>query len=774
MHISTPRRIICAVLLSSVSCVALEARASEATAAAETAAAEETGGIEDIVVTARKRSESLMNVPVQVTALSGETLENRGVTSLSQFSQQIPGFFAAPTLLLDALYIRGIGTSPTNPGFEQSVGMFIDGVYYGNGRWGNQGFFDLESAQVMKGPQGVYFGKNTIAGAIELTTRDPGDEFEGTVSGGYEFNQRQRYVQAGISIPLSDTLGVRVFGRYDKMRGWVHNLTTNQWAPNNEDKFVRITIKYEPTDSFTATLKSAFYSSDNNGPTNAFVLVSCAGPGNTASPTPFGPSPVPCGREFITYQSSLGGPLGDFFNKYSNFAHTLKLDWEVGPGSLTSITGWNHFDNRGRGGSSASPNNSTLFYHQQKNTAVSQELRYVTDFEGPVNLIAGVYYLTTDFYTNNRGRVLPDAIQGTVGGKSTYTWNKDSFQDGETIAAFGEVTWNITPMLEAAVGGRYTQETKKSQMRNIEAAPNLPFLLIPNYAADQKFKDFSPSATLTWRPSDDLTIYGAYKSGYKSGGFSHGGTIFFLPPAPPPALASFVFGSESVQGFEGGFKGFLADRRLRYELVGYAYDYSDLQVNAYNSATNSFTVQNAATAEQRGIELSTAFAATDAFTLSGSVNYNRTRFKDFIAPCNAIQIPGTAPCNVPLGAARGQDLSGHPLPFAPTWSGRIDATYDIEMRSGYGIELNGGAQFSGDYYLATDGREANKQPEYVRFNAAIALTAPGDAFKLELIGQNLTNKFVAVIGAERSGAGRDIVNQADRARSVELRATYNF
>lgn len=729
--------------------------------------------IVDIVVTARKREESLISVPVQVSAISGETLAARGVVSISQLAQQVPNFIAAPSLLIDAIYIRGIGTTPSNVGFEQSVGIFVDGVYYGNGRWVNQGFFDVASAQVLKGPQGVYFGKNTIAGALDITTRKPGREFEGMVRAGYEIEDHQRYVEAGVSVPLSETFAVRVYGRLDKMRGWVHNRFEDKYGPNNYDRFARVTLRWTPTDTLDVTLKSQVFESDNDSPQGNWILPVCQGPGNTASPTSFGPSPVQCGRDFFQITNNTT-PFGDLYTKYSNFAHTLNINWDVGPGALTAITGWNRYKMDFLSTSSISVGNSVYSRQLLRNEAISQELRYATNLEGIFNATAGLFYQSTDFKANNRARVLPDAFQGTVGGQPTWTWIKPSTQDGKSFAIFGEARAQILPVVEAAIGGRYTEEKKKSQMRNTSAAPNLPFLLTPSYAANQKFKNFSPTATLTWRPNNDTTLFGAYKQGFKAGGFSHGATIFFLPPGSPPPAASLVFGSEKVKGFEVGLKGYALGRRVRYELGAYRYNYSDLQVNAYNPNTNSFTVANAASATQRGVEASLAVRAAPGLNLNGSINYNVSKFKRFIGSCNSLQVRGTAPCNVPLGTTFGQDLSGNSTPYAPRVSGRADISYETDLSADMSFRANAGAQYSGRFRMMQDNRPDNVQKSYVRINAGVGIGLMDDKLKFDIIGQNLTNRIVYTVGSERSSAGRDLIANVDRGRQIDFRITYDF
>lgn len=744
-------------------------------AGAQVAAAEASGLREPIVeeliiVTARKRAETLLDAPVAITALRGEELEARGATSLAQISALTPGLVAATTPLMDSYYIRGIGSQPQNPGFEQSVGLFIDGVYYGVGRWGSQGYVDLESAEVLRGPQSTFFGKSTIAGAINLRTKNPGRTFEGYVRAGYEINAREGTLQGVISGPINETLRARVVGKISRSAGWYDTVAGGR-VPSTREYFGRTTVIWEPGDNFNVRFIAAFDKLRNDFAGS--TLYRCAGPGNTASPNGnFGPDPQPCGRDFFVTEPQVT-KFGKSGIDYKSYAYTLEANLDTSIGTITSVTGLNRADAKVLFASNVTFANATTALADLDNKAFSEELRFSSTFDSPVNFVVGGYYQETDFFSQIRAYVLPDRIQGTVNGQSVFTFTKPSTQDGTSKSIFGEISWKILDTVTLDAGGRYTRETKKSFMRNVQAAPNLPFLLPPTYSARQSFSDFSPSATLTWKPTRDLTIFGSYKTGFKSGGFSHGQTIFFFPPGSPPALASVLFGRESVEGFEVGFKGEWPESGLRLELLGYNYEYSDLQVNAYNAAINAFTVQNAGRARSRGVEFATSLAVTPELTLSGALNYTHSRFNQFVAACNSVQVRGTAPCNVPLGATFGQDLRGAPTPLAPDWSGRADATYRTSV-GGFRLTVAGGVQFSSRYNLQSDGRRDNSQSAYQRYDARIVLEPQDERWELAIVGTNLTDRQVAVFAAERSQSPADIAATIDRGRQVELRATLRF
>lgn len=766
---------------ASAAAVASIAGAAEEQPADDSSMTAEASG--DIVVMARSRAETVQSAPLAITAVGAETLDNHAITSIGQASQLTPGLIAAPGAFVDILYIRGVGTAGTTLGAEQSVGLFIDGVSYGFGRWVIQGYTDLERMEVLRGPQAMYFGKNTVAGAISLYTARPTREFEGYVRAGYEFVADERYVQAVVSGPLTDTLAARLVVKHTEMDGWIKNIlpkgpNTPPRGPKGDEQFVRGSLLWTPTEDLKFTFIGSYDNLENNFAQP--FLSKCAGPGNTALTSTFGPDPQPCGTKFkapFWKFSKLGQRNG---SDYESYSLTLESVWEADKGTLTSITAQNQVKNSVAFPSNATVNNGVwaIVYFDTK--TFSQELRYASNYEGLFNFLIGGFYQNTDFYTENNSYALPDATQGTVNGQSVYTWKRPSTQHGKTYSAFGELNLAFTDQLKLDLGIRYTSDRKRSRLQNTQSAPNVPFITVPIYEASQRFSDWNPSATITYKPSEDHTLFASYRTGFKSGGFSHGNAVLFFPPAPAPALSTFLFNSEKAEGFEGGWKAQLFDRKLRVELVGYYYTYDDLQVTAFNPTNSSFSTQNAAKARTKGIEFSSAWRVTPELTLSGSLNYSDARYLKFIAACNSgAQVAGVAPCNVPVTAPGvtpvryGQNLGGKRLPLAPEWSGRADATYETDIGD-FHLTLGGGVQFSSSYVIGADGRADNGQKSYARWDGRIMFGPSDRRWELALIGNNLTNELVKIGGGERSRSPADLTATYDRARQVELRGTVRF
>ena len=517
-------------------------------------------GLSEIIVTARKRVESAQSVPVAVTAISAATIQQRDLTSLEKIAAATPEFTVgrASNGSGAQLTLRGIGSSSTSIGIEQSVATVVDGVYYGQGRIINEGFFDLARVEILKGPQALFFGKNATAGVISLSTADPGSKPELIARANYEFRSHQVQGELIGSTPLTDTLGIRVAFRGSKMwDGYYKNVSTPltyptfdiatgvvtphtaQPAPYREpaekEYLGRITLKWTPTDAITDTVKiSGDYNKVNNNSWN-YVAFHCVG----------GVSHLDgyaCGDHFITHQNKIPVDMaanfpfaksdGSLYDRYKSYAVTNTFTYKLPNVTLTNVTNYNWNNNRWacacdfQSSSAATWATENSTWH-----AFSNEARAQTTFDSPINLMAGIYYQKTkrtfaQFITFAN---IEDSSQSAANRYLATT--KTSFTNGETVAGFGQVSWKIIPTIEATAGVRYTHETKDSFFAQPYNNAALTAIFRPANSPDglgivtanQVFNDWSPEATISWKPTHDIMVYGAYKTNYKSGGFSNGG-----------------------------------------------------------------------------------------------------------------------------------------------------------------------------------------------------------------------------------------------------------
>lgn len=752
--------------------VAPEQAQSKTKVQAKAAAAVE---VEEMVVTARRRAELISEAPVVVTAVSGEQLAEKGIYSATAVAQLVPNVYIAPSILLDQMFVRGVGAAGANIGLEQSVGLFVDGVYYAKGKWISSAYFDLDQAQILSGPQGVYFGKNTVAGALDITTKSPGKELEGFAKAGYEFWAKERYGEAGLSVPITDKLGVRVAGRATQMDGWANGSGKDQ--PGIQDMVGRVTVAYNPLPDLDATYKLQYNKYKDNGPPSTITLLECP---------PGGPSPIagygvtgeaPCKRGFDTSNITTTR-FGPAFTTISSYTNALNMHWRQSFGTLTSITGFNHNKLETRGEYTATNFDAVDDEYGQLNRAFSQELRYLTSFDFPLNVLGGVYYQYTHFVGYNRFNVLPPAIQGA-------DWVRDRRNDqaGDSLSGFGEVQWQIIPSLELDVGGRYTRDTKHSTIENLLN----PGLIAPLAAAfppgkrleaRQTFTDFSPQAILTWKPRDRFMAYAKYATGVLSGGFNHDANLL-----ANTQLADMLFGSEKVKGGEAGTKFSLFDRRVQLNATGYYYRYTDLQVNVFNPFSLAFTINNAAEAEVMGAEFSGGWQIGQGLSFLGTLAYNRSRYVDYIGGCRANH---PEKCTYPLPTVPGQpqsygeDFGGAALDFAPDWAGRVEVDYThgfdtpwtmlpgsghVEMTSSVGLNWS-------TPYIVT---QVLDEPSHQLLDANVAWRL--GPWVAGVSGRNLLHQVVCGFSGGRpasTASPSEITCLVQRGREVHVELTYNF
>ena len=391
--------------------------------------------------------------------------------------------------------------------------------------------------------------------------------------------------------------------------------------------------------------------------------------------------------------------------------------------------------------------------------------------------------------------------------------SKDSQTDGRTLAAFGQVIVKPIEQVEITGGARYTNEKKKSYFIQPYSHPLqrpnpfLPNTLVPS---DQTFNDWSPEATISYKPNRNINIYAAYKTGYKSGGFSNSGILSgatYNAPTGSPAIAltTFEFDPETAEGFEGGIKTTLFDRQLRFNVGAYSYKYSNLQLDFFRADIFAFTTINAGSARTKGIEVEVEFAprAVEGLNIRSSINYNRARYGNAISACWAGQTqaqgcnqlfvgPGETDvraltaaeiaANAPAG--NRQNLRGQPTANAPRWTGAIGVSYERDI----GSTLKGGisvdTRYSDTYLTSAFGNPNTRQNDYVNLDASIRIGAENDSWQLALIGKNLTNRWYATGGTDAPGTGvgtgtsttivADQIGFATLPRTVQLQATFRY
>ena len=753
-------------------------------------------GLDDIVVTARKRDETLISVPVAVTAISSADLQRSGAVRLEQIGE------LAPQVTLTKGYtgsgatfsVRGLSSSFLDAGIEQTVSVNINGVAIGRGHISALGMFDIGQVEILKGPQALFFGKNSPAGVVSITTQAPTDELSGYVRAGYEFNADELYGEAAVSGPLSDTLNARLAVRGAGMDGYIYNraksmpyfldpttstgVLSHPRQPRTREFLGRLSLDWRPSSSFSAELRLSGGTYEDNGSSGTLQTV-CANSNGQSTVLgmvdPYDDCKFDRNRAVGAYPRKFienwpyMSKTGESETEQKTALASLKMEYTAPEFSITSVTGYYHIDWRRVDGSESS---SFAVIHGaffEKNNTFTQELRAATSFDGPLNFTVGAYYEAADYSTGG-------AHDSSTGGKfqdpATGRWFtalRDADNKNRAYSLFGQARWNIVPQLELAAGVRWTSETKRVKQQNLYVNPALPpafaaAFVAPGTILDSRISEnnWSPEATLTWRPTDELTIYGSYKTGYKSGGVSNPTTLRSAYTGP-----GLEFAPETVEGFEGGIKGYLFDRRARVELSVYNYNYDDLQASSFDAVQLTYLIKNVAAARIRGIELDSEFRVMPGLTLRGSVGYNHARYSSY---------PNGA-CGQRLDCVGGTtvDLTGQQLVRAPDWSGSICAKFDTAISPGLRLGLNADMSFSSSYFLQENNDPRSRQGAFQKLNAGFRIYSEDDSWELAIIGRNLTNELIRTLSVDKPFAGNGtFIVGAGRPRQITVQGTIRF
>lgn len=747
----------------------------------------------EIIVTARKREESLTSVPVTITAIGQEDLERRAISQIDSLTR------AVPTLVMGTsggavqggvIAIRGIAGSDVNPFADQAVSFNVDGVQIARALVRRMANMDMAQIEVLKGPQALFFGKNSPGGIISIRTADPGDHFEARTSVGYEFNARELRGDGFISGPLTDGLGARLAFYGTTMRGWMNNdfegggvfAPEDKHLPKTREYAVRGTLKFDRGSNFNARLKVNYSNLRDAGSLTTQERVDCplgapqlgGGPddcranGRTAKldPGPFVAALNPDFRE--------GAP----FLRQKQFLASLEMNYHLSDEVvLTSVSGL--YDTESKVGDNFglafNPDFTIANYNNLKFREFNQEVRLATDYGGIFDFVVGGLYQHSDSELANftfLGAVQPNILN-----------NYHLRQKGEAYSVFAQLMLRPVEVLELAVGGRYSHETKHlpliASSLTLGEPSVIPFdPLIPRR---DSWDDFSPEVTLAYKPSQRLTVFASYKQGFLSGGFNTGVNDF---------TGDLRYDQQTIDGFEGGIKAQLFDDSLQTSLSLYSYDVKGLQVTTNFQVGNQIIqrVRNAGKSSVEGVEFEFNYRPpVDGLSLRGAVAYNRAIYDDFTVNCFRGQTQGEG-CNVGLPGPNGsyslQDLAGERLVRAPTWTANAGIGYETTIGDALRGRFNVDVSYSSQYYTESAKSPDSYQDDFATIDANIELGSADEFWTLALIGRNLTDKYyfqrsvsAALTGSPPGGVTGfrgDTVAYVNRGREILLRATFKF
>jgi iron complex outermembrane recepter protein len=742
--------------------------------------------LEEVMVTAQKRTESLMDVPISILAVSGEKISNQGINDLSELSAYVPNFTVKEGTINTNIFMRGVG-SGNNRAFEQSVGMFIDGIYMGRSRQFRAPFFDLERVEVLRGPQGILFGKNTIAGAINLTTAKPhvGDEFNGNVSFEYEPEYNTQTGIAIISGDVTDTLAMRLAYKHRSSDGWVEDTGLNSDGPETEEDTLRLAFTWEPNRDWQIEGKFEQSEFESEGVTVQTIASNpMGGLANFVAAASIANDPL--FENKANDRLSRDGNLSDDSKDTTVQNGALKIDYALGEHTLTLVSGYSDYELSDNFDADFAPISFISTIDDSDFTQWSQEIRFTSPGGEKFDYITGMFWQKNELKADSDNDVdvltdlepffdatydaLKDAgrIPPTVN-PANFSRQNNFEQDTETLSAFFQGTLSLTDAVRLIVGARYTYESKEFERQgkfaefqdyatpaglDASITASLLGLEVPVATYDEKRTEnhFSPSAKIQWDVNDDMMAYALVEKGFKSGGFNSN---------IDTTLESAEFEEEEALGFEVGVKSTIADGSGELNMAIFRTEYDDLQVSAWNGI--SFDVGNAAESISQGVEFDGRFALTDNLTIGGALAYldsTYDNFKDGPCPVDAVEIP----C----------DLSGRETTFSPEWSGNLFADYIMALSNGMefraGIDIN----YMDDIYLDTDLDENLVQDAHTKVNARLALAGTDNVWEVSLIGKNLTDKTTLGTGYDQPLVAGGYLAFVEAPREISVRLKVNF
>ncbi|MCY4514527.1 MAG: TonB-dependent receptor [Candidatus Tectomicrobia bacterium] len=780
------------------------ASAINTSALAADGAAERGGSsaIEEIVVTARKREESFVDVPASLTVVTAQQLEAYDTEQLKELAHTVPNMYVQQTVVGKQISIRGLGNASINSHFDQAVGLAVDGLSLQRQATWELGYFDVERVEILRGPQGSYFGRNTTAGLINVTTKGASEEFAGSVSAAYEDETEEQVYKASLSGPIADRLGGRIVVQNRDSAGWMQSTPSPYWhrqVPKFDETLGRLTLEWAPTDNVEISSKTAFTDFRMDGtntqhiecnPGFLFWQGAALALGFINNPDDCTPDDRRSGSAGIT-----GGINGDGTDRrdFEGWMQTITVEWDLANEfTLVSVTGYQEYDSFANFPASWTEARGSTAQTSNEWDDFSQEVRIMSPEFDWGSFVAGAFYNTSD-YEDILGVDFnfPVIALGALpfASSALKTMNREQ----QSFAVFGEVMWNFSEDWTLTLGGRYTRDEKDIHIFQtlgplgvaddptaIEvASPYIGLTALTGWRpfdlrGDDEFSDFTPSATLEWSFSDNGNVYVSYKEGFKSGGFDQG-ISRHGPGGPNDPPIGFSFDSEKTQAIEVGLKLEFPEQGMLLSAAVFTQEFTDLQLQAFaprESAlvTPNLITRNAADSTSEGIEIDLLWQASENLRVNAGFAYLDAAYDSFSnAPCFPGQTEAQG-CDV---ANDVQDLSGETLVMAPEVSATVGFMYYASLgNSGLELEFGGDLGYRSEANLAPDYPPGSESDALTMINATIALKGQDDRWVLRVVGRNLLDEDVLI--HHQRGFQDGFIGALTPPRRFQAQLTFNF
>ncbi len=747
------------------------------------------GAIEEIIVTATKREESIQDVPIAVTAISGTDLKARGIEDVYDLQQVVPSLVvndSNSTTGGGTMRIRGVGTTGNNVGLEAAVGTFIDGIYRSRSGQALNDLIDVERIEVLRGPQGTLFGKNTSAGAVNVVSKKPEFEFGGNAAIGAG-NYDSRRVEAAVNLPaIDDVLAFRLAGSYNERDGYYENIANNN-TYNSRDRYaVKGQMLWTPSDAVQVRLIADYIDRDEDCCPASYRIVGPTG----AVLRALGGNPV------ISNTGKVGTNYTPF-EEVEDKGAVLEVEFDLGFADLTSVTGYRDFDvSRGQDVDFSNVDIYRLGNTEETFENLSQEFRLAGTI-GDVDWLAGTYVYKEEL--SQAGGFLILASQGPAYFSALIPAAAGQLVPGNGLSGafeqettgwsvFTRNTWHASELLDITLGLRFSEESKDGSsiingggtggviVNNWPCAtlPIAPFCNNTGYdKTRQEDEQWSGTVSVAYQLTDATNAYASYSRGFKSGGFNLDPAAFQLNPTTGAVVNDgSEFKAEVVDTYEIGTKSQLLDGLLNLNATIFYSEFENFQLNTFTGAF--FIVQNVPQVNSKGIEVEYQWNVADGVFLVGGVTLAESVYDGgvIINATGDLNVPGCPPpatrrctkldnerlTNSPRWQASNGIMIDQPFPFADSL--RLTANLNWMYRSG----LNTGSDLD----------PQKRQSSYSLINGQIGVRSPDERYEATLWGNNLFDKEYSTIvfdSVSQTGSWSQFVG-APRMWGVTLKTNF--
>jgi iron complex outermembrane receptor protein len=655
--------------------------------AADTAAPDAADGEETVYVTAQRYTTALQRTPIAMSVLSGERLTESGINNTSDLALHTPGFVLTTNIVQGQAYIRGIGTDIASISADTSVAFMLDGVYLPRLSTSLQDFFDVDRVEVLKGPQGTLYGRNATGGVVNIVSELPSQTFGAKADILFGNYNQQRY-RASVTGPLTDTVSARLTLIRRSRDGYVDNLLTGDDVDNVDNWAGRAMLLWQPNEDLDILL-SGDISDDGGAPSSSVRIVSDTAPailfGGTVLPDPY--------DVYLNFKPSVD-------NKQSG--GSAKVTWRMGDLTFTSLTAARQ--SKFKLVLDLDGTEVNWFTHDpdiQHSDTFSQEFQ-LSGTSGNLEWVAGLFYFREE--ADSSYNLFLPLVGVNVRPEATNTTN--------AYAAFAQASYAVTDSVKLTAGARYSYEEKDASVDSF-----FNNALVGSFDGSDNWNAFTPKFGIEYYPDDDSMLYVSATRGFKSGGFNS--TAIQDPQGFEP---------EYIWAYEAGYKGSLADGRVKLNLAAFYYDYTDLQVNKYTSGS-LVTLENAASATVKGIEADISARVTDYWNIGGSIAWLDATYDDFDS------VDPDAP------AAGLADLSGNQLVRAPKLSFNLNTDVRIPLGESWDLVARTEYSYRSKIYFTPFNNPEVAQDGFGLWDASLTFEPREGDWHVRLFVKNITEEF---------------------------------